>query len=391
MRTGYHLGRAFAKKLAFALLRAKQPVWLFDATSAASGSRLRVIHVGAASRGKEFVRLLFGTYPTPARLGDRWMRPAPGRGSAAFPHHDLLLTEINRLYAPRYRAGGFVTVPEWVEFGRPIVADAEQRYAGASKSLRCDLAAIRETDYRVVTTTERADFELFREDMYLPHLVERFGDDAIRKPRARLLRDFQHGFLMLVLKGDRALAGAIARVDGDIVSETTFGAPPSVNGMLNVSTSGLIDYHLQQWSADRGKRFLRVGHTHPFPGDGVYFNKRKWQMSIMPDEDGVMDMAVKVQRIASFPLEILESAPFVFSARRGLGVLAVHRSERALDPDETRKQVKRFWTDGLRSMILICPAGFRSGVAAPLDEPRFSGIHLCSDLERALDVYRAQV
>jgi hypothetical protein len=381
------LGTA-ARRSAFAVLRARLPVWLHDAPHSATDGNLRLVHVGNRHRGRDFVERLYGVYQPGTRLGSAWVGPAwNGRGERV-PEHDLLLLETSRLYGQAYRRAGFITVPEWVEFGREVVADEKQRYAGAGKSLRCDLKALRRSPLEAVISSDPAQFDLFHRHMYLPHMATRFGAASIEKPRSKLWRDFRAGFLLLLKCHERFVAGALVRVDGDTARETTLGVLEGEDEILRLGVSGAIDYHLHAWAAANGKRFLGVGHTRPFPADGVFFNKRKWQMSVMADADGVTDFTLKMRKAAVFPLEVYERCPLVYSGSAGLGVLAAHRSGRPLDLDEVLARIRRYWTDGLHSLILVCPGGLRPGVAEAVRERRGAGVHLCTALEQALEIYR---
>jgi hypothetical protein len=382
--------RWVAKKMAFAFLRARQPVYALDGRQSGSGLRLRVLHVGDRFRGHYFLERLYGNAPEPRLVSRAVVTPRANR--ALLPGgYDLYFVEINRLYARAYRRAGYFTIPEWVEFGREVVEDESARYAAASKSLRTDLRAVRNAAFEVAISRAEADFEVFYQRMWLPYISNRFGDGAITKPRQRLKKDFRAGFLILLCRAAEPVAGALVRVDGERVSLTTLGVLDGSPELLRSHVSGVIDYHLHAWAAANGKRYINVGHTRPFPQDGVFFNKRKWLMSITPDRDGVTSMALTWARTDSSMIRVLRDYPFVYEGDSGLGVLCVHSVPRRLDANEARKVVKRYWTPGLRSLIAVCPGGLQPDVVDYVRELGGGSVHFCSDLGSAVRLYRAGV
>jgi hypothetical protein len=301
------------------------------------------------------------------------------------------LVEVNRLYTPFYRRAGYILIPEWVEFGRSVEPDETTRYADASKSLRTDLRAIRASRYAPAISRDPADFQMFYHRMYLPYATRRFGPEVIKKTRAALLRDFRSGFLLILRHGDSPVAAGLVRVDGSTVRLTTLGVLDGSDDLLRAQVSGAIDYHLHDWAAGHRMRFIAVGHTRPFPTDGVYFNKRKWLMAIAPDHDGVMSIALKWLGSEELVAHIVSACPFVYSGRLGLGVLCAHPAGHSMQLTEAIGVVNRNWTPGLASLIALCPGGVPDHVREGVRESWGSHIHLCPDWATAQRVYRDDV
>jgi hypothetical protein len=376
------------RQLAFRLARARQPVRRFDATHPPSGRRLRVLHVGHPRRGAHLLESLYHGDAEGRLCGHTLVGVRPPASRPPEPDCDVELVEISRLSAGRYIRAGYLVIPEWVEFGRAVVVPGDERYAGASKSLKSDLQAVRRAGFETKISLEENDFELFYREMYIPFVRARFGDSVIAKSRRRLLRDFRSGFLLLLLRDGRPLAGGIVRVEESTVDLTTLGIWHGADEILRSGVSAVIDYHLHEWAAANAKSQIGVGHTRPFPRDGVYFNKRKWMMEIGPDRDGVMAVALRWHAPEPLLIDVFKELPLVYQAARGLGVFCVHAPGRTLQFNEARKLVRRHWTEGMSSLIAVCPDGFSPGVMAKVREECGSRIHLCSDFPAALCAYR---
>jgi hypothetical protein len=371
----------FIKRLVFLFLRMRQKIRLYDGITHETGHRLRLVHVGNVHRGRAFIQGLFGHTPQHQDLGTRFSWSPPSEIPFSWLPCDILLLEANRLRAENFRQAGYFTVPEWVEFGRQVVADPSLRYHGASKSLKSDLNKIRSSPFTVAISKERRDFDTFYENMYLPHVRQRYGDGAIIKGKRILEKDFRSGFLFLLGDGRRHIAGALVREEGDVITETTLGVLAGADEVLRMGVSGAIDYHLLDWAAACNKTYMNVGHTRPFPHDGVFRNKKKWLMTISPDMDGVMDMAIKIRRFDSTMAAILRQWPFVFHTDRGLSVFCGHDGSEQAGEKEIDRLVQHHALAGLQNLIMISATGYKenalsiTGGKHPLDVHLFSDIH----------------
>jgi hypothetical protein len=364
----------FLKKMVFAFLRIKQPITLYDDRLPTAEGNLRVCHIGDPQRGEEFIRQLYGKRPFAQAYGKRIVWPRPKTVETAAPACDILLVEINRLFIDAYRRAGFFAIPEWVEFGRTVVKDSEERYKGAEKSLKSDLNKIRRTDCSVEYTRTLSDFEHFYNEMYLPHVLTRFGEGGIVKSKREMQKQFETGFLLMLKYKDKPVAGALVKIDQEIVTERAIGVLHGMDEILKSGVSGIIDYYLHQWAAENDKSFINVGHTRPFPLDGVFFNKRKWQMAIFQDHDGVMNMAMKFNIEGQSAVSILDRFPFVFQTQTGLGLICSFNKNRPLLIKDLESLLKRYATAGLESMIVISPGGADEEVTKFTE--RYQGVKL---------------
>ena len=377
-----------SRQAAFALLRMWQPVHRYEGPHSGAGGRLRAVHTGDPCRGSYLIEALYGDAARREACGRTIVSPSARKPNDAASDCDLELIEISRLYVGRYIRAGYFVIPEWVEFGRRVIESEEDRYADARKSLKSDLRAVRRAGLEVRTTRDRGDFELFYREMYLPFTRARFGAGMIEKSRRRLRREFRRGFLLLLLRDHGPVAGGIVAIEGSTVRLTTIGVWQGSAEILRERVSAAIDYHVHDWAAKHKKQYIGVGHTRPLPRDGIYFNKRKWQMEIGPDLDGVMNIALKWKGSEHMFLDVFQHVPFVYQGERGLGVLCVRPSEHRLQCNEARKLIRTHWTTGLRSLIAVCSQGFAAEVVERMREEHGPVVHLCADLVTAMHVYR---
>lgn len=352
----------FTKKLFFSLIRLRQEAAVYKDKQKHTGIELKVLHVGDEWRGRHFIERLYGFLPKRRIIGKYYALPSMKYSNISEVDWDIQMIEINRLFAGQYRQSGYFTLPEWVEFGCDVVIESEKRYAGARKSLKCDLRRIKKLDVHVVITHEYKDFKMFYEKMYLSHLKERFGTAAIAKPVKKLEKDFMSGFLMLIKQADDPVAGAIIRVDRDTVRETTIGVMDGAYEFIKMGASAVLDYHVHEWASVNNKKYINVGHTRPFPYDGIFFNKKKWMMSLTPDNDGVMDLAIKICHRDDEIDKALYTYPFVYHNKTGFYMLGMCIESDKAGLDNVQPLWRRLWTEGLESLNIVSPTGYKDTV-----------------------------
>jgi hypothetical protein len=373
------------KKMLFLCLRIRREIVCFEGRQSSSGLNLKVCFVGNEKRGDYFIRHLFGHKPPPQKINRCPSFIKPAKIVSFATTYDILMVEINRLQLKPYLRSGFFPIPEWIEFGRTVVGDPSLRYSGASKSLKSDLNRINRSNFDISITNSEGDFNLFYDAMYLPYVISRYGPEKILKSKRVLKKSFKKGFILFLNGSKGPVAGAVISIERDCITETAIGVRYGSEEIFKAGVSGLIDFYIHQWAADNGKRFINVGHTRPFPLDGVYFNKRKWLMSVLPDEDGVMNLAVKFNMSGLKTASVLESFPFLFQTDRGLNILCSIDSKRAMTIPIVKSTFSRFWSTGINRLIMLAPACFDQRVLSYAAEKIGPELALITNLNAAVE------
>ena len=374
-----------AKKFFFLLVRARQEIAFYEAVPLNAEGVLRVLHWGEEIRGRDFIERLFGYVPERKIIGRKFIWSIPREEQMGSIRYDLLLVESNRLYTGKIRSEGFFAIPEWVEFGREVIAEPKDRFPGASISLKSDLKKIRTAGFEFVVSKDLTDFNKFYKEMYLPHVKKRFGTSSIIKSRKKLQRYFEAGFLFLLLNEGKPVAGHIFKVEREQVTGVIVGVLDGADGYLKQGVLGAIYYHLLDWAAQNNKSFINVGHCRPFPLDGVYRYKQKWLMSVFPDRDGVMIMGVKICRWNAGIADALKEYPFVFHGPEGLGVFCVHNGTEKAGLKEMEKLAKRFSTKGLSDVIVVSAVGFEEDAFQLCRDDSNVKVHLFTSIKEAMN------
>ncbi len=131
---------------------------------------LTVLEVGRSKLTEPLVARLLGDLPPAASETARWLGD-PGEAGAA----DLVLAEVHRWVAPRFRRAGWIVVPDQVRWRGELSALPPPI---PSHSLKDDLRRVRSQGYTLEHASAPADWAEFAEQMVTPHASARFGPDA---------------------------------------------------------------------------------------------------------------------------------------------------------------------------------------------------------------------
>ena len=242
-----------------------------------AGREVAVLEIGRAKATERLCARLFGELPPPEYGAARSLRDPDAAAGAAH----LVLAEVHRWLAPRFRRAGWIVVPDEVRWeGDP----ARLPPGDASKSLKDDLRKLRSRGF----TLEHAagtpeEWEEFATRMLAPNAGARFGENAWI-PSSYLLRRFRERGLLHFVIGGGARVGAFCSLRyGDSLwlplSAVRDGDPALLRAGVGVAAYALAF----EWARQQGCTRVDVGRTSPFLTDGVQQYKRKWGLTPVPD------------------------------------------------------------------------------------------------------------
>ena len=191
---------------------------------------------------------------------------------------DLVVAEVHRWMAPRFRRAGWVIVPDAVRWYGELSGTPAR-----CRSLRSDLQKLARQGFTLTQRTSPADWELFATRMVVPQARARFGHEAWI-PSRRLLRRLERiATLHLIRQGERVVAGFCSVQSGDTlwlpISGVLDGDPDLFRRGASLAPLALGT----AWARAQGYRRIDAGRTSPFLSDGVQRLKRKWGLLPAPD------------------------------------------------------------------------------------------------------------
>jgi hypothetical protein len=272
----WHLASVVAhRSLAFPLQLTGQ---LRRRTVRSNGESLKLVEIGREKLIRPLGSRWFGDLPSAVEESRRalWMPGALVEESGA----DLVLAEVHRWIAPRFRDAGWIIVPSCVRWWGDLAASPP---APPSHGLRDNLRKVRKYGYTLRQAGSPADWEAFHSSMVLPQAVARHGETAWIPSRHYIAALARIGILHLVMRGEEPVAGICTVARGDslwlALSGVRNGDPELLRQGAGFATLALAI----GWAKGKGFRQLDAGRTGPFLNDGVQRLKRSWGLEPVVD------------------------------------------------------------------------------------------------------------
>ncbi|MFL5401799.1 MAG: GNAT family N-acetyltransferase [Gemmatimonadales bacterium] len=243
----------------------------------ADGELLSVAGIGRKKLIEPIATRLFGELP-PASSEPRRMlwSPAALIDSGA----DLVIVEVHRWMAPRFRRSGWLTIPDAVRWQGDL---SQVPPAEPCRSLTEDLRKLKRNGFTITHTTDRREWEMFYSEMVRPQAEFRHGDSAWL-PSPRLMAELAHrGTLHLIWQHGLRVAGACSLRQGDTIWLPLSGIRHGDDNLLRQGAGTAVLALPLEWARTQGYRRVDAGRTGPFINHGLQHFKRKWGLSPVPD------------------------------------------------------------------------------------------------------------
>jgi GNAT superfamily N-acetyltransferase len=235
-----------------------------------------LLEIGRPKLTEPLCARLFGQLPpaeieTSRSLSD----PAEAAGAA-----DLVVAEVHRWVAPRFRRAGWLIVPDQVRWQGELSVLPPP---APSHSLKDDLRKVRSQGFTLEHVGRAEDWEEFATTMVEPQADARFGGDAW-VPSAYLWRQFaERGQLHFVVRDGVRVGGFCSLLYDDTawlpLAGVRHGDPALRRAGVSVAAYSLAF----EWAKSQGCVRVDLGRTSPFLHDGVQQYKRKWGLDPFPD------------------------------------------------------------------------------------------------------------
>jgi Acetyltransferase (GNAT) domain len=245
-------------------------------TTTFRGEQLRLLEVGREKLTSELCARLLGELPQAITGAVR----ALWNPSALAADADLILVEVHRWMAPRFRRAGWLMVPDAVRWEGEL---SQVPPAQASRSLLEDLKKIRRYGYTVEHTTAPADWDEFVSTMLRPLALVRHGNTAWVASRGLLRQLSRSGTLHFVRLDGERVAAACSVPRGETIWLPLSGIRNGDPSLLRRGASVAALAATLDWARAQGYRRVDAGRTSPFLHDGVQQFKRKWGLLPVPD------------------------------------------------------------------------------------------------------------
>jgi hypothetical protein len=230
---------------------------------------LELVDIGREKLIRPLASHWFGDLPSPVEEARRTLW-SPDALAAETPA-GIVLVEVHRWLAQRFRDAGWLIVPQSVRLRGALDAIPP---APPSNGLRDNLRKVRKYGYTLEQAGTPKDWEDFYSRMVLPQAIARHGQTAWTPSPQYIAALARIGILHLVMRGGEAVAGICSVRRGDSLwlplSGVRDGDPELLRQGAGFATLALTI----AWAKTQGLRQLDAGRSVPFVNNGVQRLKR---------------------------------------------------------------------------------------------------------------------
>lgn len=227
------------------------------------------------------------------------------------------------------------------------------RFSKKKRQISNSLTSKSGLDYRI--SNDPADFDLFYHRMFVPHIRRQYGDLSYIEPYGEMRAFFLNGLLLLVVKGDQVVAGALCLIkDGALIFRRT-GVLDGEEGYIKEGAQTALYYFNLLFAKERSLQKVDTMKSRSFVTDGVYRHKSEWGAGVYPDDEA--DSWVyffnfgSPERVALF----FDRNPVIVDTSTGLKAVVGLENGSELSPGVERDLTNRFYAPGLEGLILLTP------------------------------------
>jgi len=244
----------------------------------AGGEPLDIVEVGREKLLRPIATKLFGELPRalPQKQRALWSPAAVSQGS----NHDLVLAEVHRWMAPRFRRAGWIIIPQSVRWQGEL---SQIPPRNSSHGLRENLRKMRRQGYALELVTSPEGWNEFYETMVGPQALARHGSTAWIPSRQTMDEFSRVGLLHLITRNGEKVAGFCMVPNGDMLWLAVSGVRQGDPALFRQGAGFAIMALTAEWAREHGYRILDAGRTGPFIQNGLQQYKRSWGFTPVPD------------------------------------------------------------------------------------------------------------
>lgn len=325
----------------------------------AMGDNVRALVLADEKKVAYFASLLYSNEPSKKNLGKVLTWKLTSRRESMLPKADLTLIAVEGIYSHFLSRLGFIIVPQWVSSSLDISKPLSQIWKmDKNRSLKENLRKIRQNEYSYEISRDPSRFQQFYHEMYLPHIMRRFGQHALINQFDQLKRFFEIGHLILVKRNNDYVAGNIMVKYKEGISIHSSGVKQGNIDYLREGALVASYYFSIVWAKSQKYKSINFGHSRPFLNDGGLVHKKRWGMWVRRSHSNRAIFGIRLNNLSQSTKTFLARNPLIVIHRDKLKGLVFAGQENEVTAEELLSLFKTFHTPGLDSLIVISPKGF---------------------------------
>lgn len=305
--------RAIVRAVRGWLGRYRPQAWRLEGCERESGVPLCFVFAGQLENKNYIVHLAFGGRHKEQLLGRRWLwHLLPRDDVRASRLADVRIVNLPSAVLRRLHGRFRYLVPCWVG-GEIEFARVTERLS-RSRNAKEDLRRMRTRDMSYSVTRDRAAFEHFYTEMYVPYVRNVYGDRAFLMTREDMLSRLGHSELFAAQVRGVTLAAQIILYEAGRLRAWSIGVKDGDRANLKTGVMKALDYFMFDYLAQKGYGAVHTGASRPFLRDGALQYKKRLGLGITDyDERG---FALAFSTDSAGARAFLLANPFIYRGSR---------------------------------------------------------------------------
>jgi len=337
-------------------------------TGRASGKPLRLFYFGSGNHLAWVRDLAFAE----SRVESERLRIPAWRArreiERAAPGVDLVVADMPWPWERGLRGRGFVEVPAWINQRLALPVRWPDVFTRLRRSARGeDLRGIRKHGFGYRLVRDEAAIRRFYEDMYVPHLKQRFGDAAFIEPEWKIRFCVEQGTLMEIVRGEEVVAAQVLWSSRGSLHFLWAGTADRTYGAETRGIFPSLYYYGLLYAFENGFEEADYCGSRPLLGDGIFQMKRRWGARV---QDGWSrdTLFFRPRSLGGACLDFLARNSFIERKAPGLAGKVLVPGSAA--PADVERVVQNYASDGIREIAIHslespAPEALAAAAAAP--------------------------
>ena len=186
--------------------------------------------------------------------------------------------------------------------------------------------------------------------MYVPYIKNTFGNEATLHSLDSLLYKFDRSELLLIKKGDKAIAGDVLEYKKSGPKPFCIGVLDGERGYVVSGALGAVYYFRLIHLKSKGYKEIDLGFSRAFLRDGVLQYKKKWGLS--PTDMHGKGFLIHQLSQTTGTKAFLVNNPFIICDQDGFSSACFVDGNVQLTPKEQKRMIKACIMPGIRRVFV---------------------------------------
>ena len=268
---------------------------------------------------------------------------------------DLIFVDLEIVFSIMLRPDHFVVMPSWVRQRLHIPEDMEGVLAGMHRKTKKELRRILKQGFTYGISRSVEDLRHFYHEMYVPHIISRYGDQAIVVSEQELFRRSHGCELIQLFHNGRLIQGVVVH-KGRCLTIGWIGVSRGVEPDAMRGASDALDFFAVSYGLKSGCAAIDFGTTRPLLNDGVFRYKRKWGTHVRKCRVPKGNIFVRPSRFVPSTIGFFTNNPLVVRDGNKLAGRILFSGER-LTGRHLQQMKEQCMTDGLECLKIFSLSG----------------------------------